>query len=89
VSNHALAQLRRPGRPPVCPREIALRAVQLRRQGLSYEAISLALNTEGVPTPMGGSRWLKSHVDRLLHTQYAREIAEDYETASQTAKPPQ
>jgi hypothetical protein len=32
------------------------------------------LNAEQVPTPAGGSRWLKSHVDRLLHTKYTREI---------------
>lgn len=27
---------------------------------------------------MGGSRWLKSHVYRLLHARYARAIIEGY-----------
>ena len=41
------------------------------------ERISVVLNDEGVPMPGGGSRWLKSSVDRLLHTKYAREILEE------------
>jgi len=27
---------------------------------------------------MGGPRWLKSHVARLLHTRYAQSIIESY-----------
>jgi Recombinase len=65
---------RRPGRPPACPREIIVRVIELRRQGLSYRQISAVLNAAGVPTPLGRSQWLKSSVDRLLHTQYAKEI---------------
>lgn len=77
---------RRAGRPPVCPREVALHVVALRRQGLSYEAISEELNAEGVPTPMGGSRWLKSHVNRLLHTRYVREMGEENDASSRAAQ---
>jgi hypothetical protein len=25
---------------------------------------------------MGGSRWLKSHVDQMLHTKYVQELCE-------------
>jgi len=65
---------RRRGRPPCCSRELAVRTIELRQAGLSYAQICTVLNTEQVPTPMGGSRWLKSHVDRLLHTHYVRDI---------------
>lgn len=78
--------LRRAGRPPVCPREVALHVVALRRQGLSYEAISEELNAAGVPTPMGGSRWLKSHVNRLLHTRYVREMGEENDANSRAGR---
>ena len=68
---------RPPGRPPGCPREIVIRVAGLRREGLSYAAISAVLNAEGVPTPAGRSRWHRSYVDRLLHTRYAMEIIEE------------
>jgi hypothetical protein len=48
--------------------------IELRRQGLSYAEISAQLNREGTPTPAGRPVWHKSYVDRLLHTQFAREI---------------
>jgi hypothetical protein len=64
------------GRPPACPRELAMYIIELRHRGLSYEQIAEVLNDERVPTPMGGSRWLKSHVDRLLHTRWVQAIAE-------------
>ena len=67
---------RRRGRPPVCTRELALRVVRLQRQGLSYREIAVALNAEGIRTPFG-LPWRKAHVDRLLHTRYAREIIEE------------
>jgi Recombinase len=51
-----------------------MRIVQLRASGLSYAQICNVLNAEQVPTPMGRSRWLKSHVDRLLHTQHVRDL---------------
>jgi hypothetical protein len=31
------------------------------------------LNPEQVATPLGGKQWLKSHVDRLLHTRHVHE----------------
>lgn len=69
-------QPRRPGRPPVCPLAVVMHVVELRHQGMSYAEISAELNREGVPTPTGRLVWQKSYVDRLLHTQYAREIWE-------------
>jgi hypothetical protein len=55
-----------------------MRIIDLHRRGLTYGQICIALNAKRIPTPMGGSRWLKSHVCRLLHTRYAREIIEGY-----------
>jgi hypothetical protein len=66
----------RPGRPPCCPPEVTAYVVDLHRKGLSLAAISRKLNEEGVSTPVGGSEWSKSCVDRLLHTRHAQEIAE-------------
>ena len=66
---------RRRGRPPCCPRELAIRVIQLRRRGLSYAQIRDVLNAEGTPTPTGRP-WRKAYVDRLLHTQYVRDIIE-------------
>jgi hypothetical protein len=62
------------GRPPCCLSEVLAKVVQLRLQGLSLAAIGGVLNTDGVPTPSSRPRWTKSHVDRLLHTRYAREF---------------
>jgi hypothetical protein len=73
-SLYSVPQTRRPGRPPACPVAIVVHVIELRRQGLSYAEISVQLNREGVPTPAGRPTWQKSYVDRLLHTQYAREI---------------
>lgn len=46
-------------------------------EGLSYERISALLNGEGVPLPGGGSRWLRSSVERVLNTNYGREIGRE------------
>jgi hypothetical protein len=78
TTNAALPRPRRPGRPPCCPPELAVRIIELHRSGLTYGQICIILNAKQVPTPMGGPRWLKSHVDRLLHTRYVREIMEGY-----------
>ena len=67
------AQARRPGRPPLCPPELAVRIIALHQQGLGYRAISDVLNYEGVPTPLGRPRWTKSHVNRLLFTRHVKE----------------
>jgi hypothetical protein len=76
VSTTVLERPRR-GRPPCCPRELVIRIIQLHHSGLSYERIAARLNAEGASTPAGGSRWLKSSVDRLLHTKYVRELIDD------------
>ena len=67
---------RRPGRRPACPEDIVIRVVDMRRQGLSYAQIRDVLNAEGIPTPLSRARWLKSSVDRLLHTRHAMELQE-------------
>jgi hypothetical protein len=56
--------------------------LRLRAQGFSYAKISAALNAAGVPTPGGGSRWMRSYVDRVLHTRYAMEIQAERQTIS-------
>ena len=67
----------RPGRPPCCPPELAVRIIDLHRKGLSYGQICIVLNAKQIPKPMGGgSRWVKSNVARILHTRYAQEIIE-------------
>ena len=65
---------RRVGRPPSCPPELALRIIELRGRGLSYAQVADVLNANHIPTPMGGSHWMKSHVDRLLHTRFVQEL---------------
>lgn len=62
------------GRPPCCPRELAEHVVRMRLQGLTYGQICIVLNAKQITTPTGGARWQKSHVVRLLHTQYAQRI---------------
>lgn len=65
---------RRRGRPPCCSRELAIRVIKLRYQGLSYAQICIALNAAGIPTPAGRPLWRKAYVDRLLRTNYARDL---------------
>jgi hypothetical protein len=57
-----------------------MRIIQLRHRGLSYAQICSVLNAEQVPTPMGGTRWLKSHVDRLLHTRWVSTLIEELDS---------
>lgn len=73
----AVLERRGRGRPSCCPRELVIRMIHLHAEGLSYEEIAALLNAEGVPLPAGGTRWLKSSVDRLLHTLYARKLLEE------------
>jgi hypothetical protein len=68
---------RRRGRPPCCPPELAIRIIRLRRQGLSYAAISATLNAAGIPTPTGRPLWRKAYVDRLLHTRYVEDLVRE------------
>lgn len=68
---------KRRGRPPCCPRELAIQVIQLRRRGLSYAKISAVLNADGIPTPAGRPLWQREYVDRLLHTQHVRDILKE------------
>lgn len=74
-----------PGRPPICPASLILRIDDLRREGLSYAAISDVLNADGISTPGGGPRWHRSYVNRLLHTRHAREVIEQLDRLHQSA----
>jgi len=71
------AQPPRPGRPPCCSRELAILVIELRHTGLSYAGISTELNAKHILTPLGSPTWQKSHVDRLLHVRWVREIIEE------------
>jgi hypothetical protein len=75
---------RRRGRPPSCPRELAIRIIAMRRQGLTLMQICIALNAHGIPTPAGRPLWRKSYIDRLLHTRYVQDIL-DEGTASRSS----
>lgn len=68
---------RRRGRPPCCSPDLAIRIIRLRRQGLSHAAISDILNAEGIPTPAGRPLWRRNYVERLLHTRYVQDLAEE------------
>lgn len=72
----AMAAMPRPGRPPACRRETVIRAIELRDQGTSYQKIADTFNDEGIPTPEG-SVWIKSSVDRLLHTRHAEDLRQE------------
>jgi hypothetical protein len=63
-----------PGRRKQCADEVVARIVDMHLQEIGYGTIAAALNSEGVPTPAGKPRWLRSHVDRVLHTRYAAEV---------------
>jgi hypothetical protein len=66
---------RRRGRPPCCPLELAIRVIRL-SQHLSCAQIAAVLNVDRIPTPTGRPQWRREYVDRLLHTQYVRDIIE-------------
>jgi hypothetical protein len=72
------------GRPPRCSPELAERIISLHHSGLSHARISKLLDAEGVPLPGGGTRWLRSSVDRILHTKYARDLQADLRPEDQT-----
>lgn len=83
MSAALLEERREPGRPPSCPPELTVRIIRMRQAGLSYEGIAGVLNEENVPLPCGGSRWLKSSIDRILHTRYATRLAVALPTAAE------
>jgi hypothetical protein len=63
------------GRRPACPHETIGRMYELHYvQHVSYQRIALVLNAEGVPLPMGGSRWCKSSVVRVMYSNYGKAI---------------
>jgi hypothetical protein len=51
-----------------------LRIRALTDQGYSLRQIAELFNREGIPTPVGGSRWYKSMVERTTKTLCARDI---------------
>ena len=66
------------GRRPTCPRETIRRMYELHyAQHVSYQRIALVLNAEGVSLPMGGSRWCKSSVVRVMYSNYGKAIGRD------------
>jgi hypothetical protein len=77
VSAVAAQPRRRVGRPACCPPETARRILELKDQGFSLRQIARLLNDEVVLTPMGLSKWSKSHVYRVLGTLYVRELSEE------------
>jgi len=81
-----LPERRERGRPPCYPAELAARIIRLRTNGMSYEGISDVLNAEGIPMPGGGSRWLKSSIDRILHTKYAQRLAAELSAVPPTGE---
>lgn len=83
------AQPPRPGRPPLCPPELATRIIELHWQGFGYQAISDTLNSEGVLTPLGRPRWTKSHVSRLLFTRHMKNRAGELAALSSGPSGPQ
>lgn len=67
----------RRGRPPSCSRELALRVIAMRRNGLTLMQICIVLNAHSIPTPTGRPLWHKSYIARLLHTQYVQDLLEE------------
>lgn len=65
---------RRRGRPPCCTRELMVLVITLRRRGLSFSGIAAELNARSIPMPQGRGQWYKSATERLLKTQFARDI---------------
>lgn len=75
----ALAQRKREGvrlgRPSTLPSEVVARVVALRAEGSSLRAIADTLNSEGVATAHGGSKWHASTVRKVLAGQDAQAVA--------------
>lgn len=63
------------GRPRQCPDDVLSRVVFSRADGATLTDIAESMNTDGVPTPGGGSKWYPSHVHRLLRTQDAQRLS--------------
>lgn len=73
------AQPRRPvGRPSGLSPEILGLVVRRRTEGWRLEDICQVLNAAAIPTPGGGKRWWPSHVSRLLRTNTALAVFDEY-----------
>jgi DNA invertase Pin-like site-specific DNA recombinase len=57
---------RGPGRPPSINADLASRIRDLRAEGATLQAICDVLNSEGVPTPRGGSHWRPTSLRAVL-----------------------
>ncbi|MGY2033132.1 recombinase family protein [Nocardia gipuzkoensis] len=66
---------RRRGRPALVDPAVLHRLLTLHAQGLSRRAVAAALNAEGLATPMNRSPWRATHVQRILSTVTAQEMA--------------
>ena len=63
------AQGVRLGRPSVLPAEVTERIVAAHQAGASWSAIARELDTDGVPTAHGGSRWYPATVRKVALSQ--------------------
>ena len=70
----ALPSPRKRGRPPSCTREVAVRIIAMRRQGLTLVQICIVLNAHGVPTPTG-RRFGRSHTSTDCCTRGTRKTS--------------
>jgi DNA invertase Pin-like site-specific DNA recombinase len=57
------------GRPQSIPPKLARRIRSMRSRGLTLQAICDKLNSEGVPTPRGGSVWRPTSLRAVLRTR--------------------
>jgi DNA invertase Pin-like site-specific DNA recombinase len=54
------------GRPRVLPQQVLDRVIADRASGLSMAKIAVGLQTDGIPTARGGSRWYPSTINDIL-----------------------
>jgi hypothetical protein len=67
------------GRPPRCDSYVREQVVGMRCRGASLRAIAAQMTAQGELTPAGLRKpWHHSHVDRLLRTEPARLLIEQY-----------
>ena len=60
------AQGYRLGRPATMPHETRARINALRNSGITLQGVADTLNTEGIPTARGGSKWYASTVQKAI-----------------------
>ena len=60
------AQGYRLGRPATMPEETRARINALRNSGVTLQGVADTLNTEGIPTARGGSKWYASTVQKAI-----------------------